>query len=403
MKHFITFLFLFFTVALQSQTLEEFIDVAIQNSYQVAIDSAEYRIAKEKMNEVGAYEHTEVAVGVFVSTPQTYVGEQVLYVGLSQDLPWFGTKEATKNVQKAKANAKAFDIALTKKELIYQVKTAYYELYQKQMLSLIYEDNKEILSRYEDMAMAALESSSATMNDVMKIVIQKNELHSKMFQNINSIEYLTRNFNRILQRPADTPLYITDSLDVLNLFYSKKSIESHPIVEKINANKAIYESELEVIKKNKAPKINLGIDYILINENPNFKSASNGNDIWMPKLTIALPLFNGGHFSSLENQLILKEKIIKDEIEDKKNLLNTELDKANLLLENAILMVVAAQKNQEEIQRSINLMTNSIETGLLKYEKVLELQLQIIKYQILELNAVTEAYMAKAKIEYLTE
>ena len=396
-------LLLLLSSKLQAQTLDDFIAIAKHNNYQIAINTAKHEIAKERVNEVGNVEQTEFSLGVFITTPETYVGTQILYLGLSQDLPWFGTTVAKKNVQKAKASVNQYDIELSEKELIYQVKTAYFELYQKQVLALIYDDNKQLLSTYEDMALAALESNKASVNDVLKIRIQKNELHSKNFQNINSINYLNKNFNRILQRDDKFPLYITDSLSVLDLLLTNKPIGNHPIIEKISAKKSIYSSELIMVKKDKAPKVNIGVDYILIQQNPDYKSASNGNDILMPKFSIALPLLNNKRFSSQETQIQLKEKMLEHEIENQKKVLSIELEKAYLQLENAILTVVAAQKNQEETQRAINLEIKGYETGFLKYEKILLLQLQKIKYELLEIDAVTAAFMAKAKIEYLTE
>lgn len=396
-------LLILLSVKLQAQTLSDFIAIAKENNYQIAINTAKHEIAKERVDEVVNYEHTKFSIGVFASTPEIYVGKQVLYLGVSQKLPWFGTTGTQKNVQKAEVTVKAYDIALSEKELIYQVKTAYYELYQKQVLSLIYDDNKQILSTYENIALAALENNKASMSDVLKIRIQKNELHSKNFQNINNIGALSRNFNRILQTPDNSPLYITDSLSVLDILLSHNPIDKHPSIEKISTRKITYESELLMIKKDKAPKIDIGIDYILMQPNANYNDADNGKDVLMPKLSIAFPLLNNKKFSSQENQILLKEKILEDEIEHQKKILQIELEKANLELENAILTVVAAQKNKEETQRAINLDLKAYETGLLNYQKILSLQLQKIKYQILEVDAVTTAFIAKAKVAYLTE
>lgn len=400
-----TFLILLILLSakLQAQTLSEFITIAKQNNSQIAINTIKHEIAQEKVNEVGDYEYTEFSLGVFVTTPETYVGTQILSLGVSQDLPWFGTKNAGEEVQKAKASVKMYDIELSEKDLIYQVKIAYYQLYQKQALSWVYDDNKLLLSKYEGMALADLEANKASMGDVLKITIQKNELHSDKFQNINSIKYLNRNFNRILQRSESIPLYITDSLSILDLLLTNNSVDEHPSIEKISALKTIYESELTMVKKDKAPKVNIGVDYILINQNTDYPQASNGVDVLMPKLSIAMPLLNNRKLSSQENQILLKEKMLEDEIENQKKILEIELEKANLELDNAILRVVAAQKNMRETQRAININLKAYETGLLNYEKVVGLQLQIIKYQTIEIAAVTAAFMAKAKIEYLTE
>ena len=71
-------------------------------------------------------------------------------------------------------------------------------------------------------------------------------------------------------------------------------------------------------------------------------------------------------------------------------------------MDNAILNVVAAQKNKKEIQRAINVDLKAYETGILNYDKILRLQLQKIKYQIMEVEAIKIAFISKSRIEYLT-
>jgi hypothetical protein len=77
------------------------------------------------------------------------------------------------------------------------------------------------------------------------------------------------------------------------------------------------------------------------------------------------------------------------------------LESAKLNLNNSILDVVAAQKNKTEIQQAINVDLKAYETGILDYDKILRLQIQKIKYQIMEIEATKNAFIAKSKIEYL--
>jgi len=403
MKKITLILVLLCSINISSQTLDDYLQTASLNNSDIKVKTAEFELAKEQVNEVANLENTEFDFGVFVLTPETRVGSQLFKVGASQELPWFGDLDAQKTLQATKAEAKRFDAILSERELLYQVKVAYYNLYKNEAVTGILKDNKEILKIYENMALAALENNKATMSDVLRIRVQKNELHSKIFQNINSIDLLSRNFNRLLQRPINELIKVTDSLNVLDILNVNNEIENHPLLEKINAQNAIYESELEVINKDQAPKINVGIDYFLVDERTNANPPDNGKDILMPKVSLSIPLFNVKKYKSQKSQVSIQEDIVKNKIENQKNLLEMELESTKLNLNNSILNVVAAQKNKAEIQLAINVDLKAYETGILDYDKILRLQIQKIKYQLMEIEATKNAFIAKSKIEYLTD
>jgi len=403
MKKITLILVLLCSINISSQTLDDYLQTASLNNSDIKVKTAEFELAKEQVNEVANLENTEFDFGVFVLTPETRVGSQLFKVGASQELPWFGDLDAQKTLQATKAEAKRFDAILSERELLYQVKVAYYNLYKNEAVTEILKDNKEILKIYENMALAALENNKATMSDVLRIRVQKNELHSKIFQNINSIDLLSRNFNRLLQRPINELIKVTDSLNVLDILNVNNEIENHPLLEKINAQNAIYESELEVINKDQAPKINVGIDYFLVDERTNANPPDNGKDILMPKVSLSIPLFNVKKYKSQKSQVSIQEDIVKNKIENQKNLLEMELESTKLNLNNSILNVVAAQKNKAEIQLAINVDLKAYETGILDYDKILRLQIQKIKYQLMEIEATKNAFIAKSKIEYLTD
>lgn len=401
MKKLTLILVLLLGVKVSSQSMDDYLRIAVENNSDIKIKTGEFELAKEKVNEVGNLENTKFDLGVFVQTPETRVGPQLFKVGASQNLFWFGELDAQKALQDTKAEAKKYDAILSERDLLFQVKAAYYNLYQNEAITGILKDNKEILKIYENMALSALENNRATMSDVLRIKVQKNELHSQIFQNINSIELLSRNFNRLLQRPTSELITVTDSLSVLDILNANKEFKNHPLLEKIKAKNAIYKSELEVINKDQSPKINVGIDYILVDEVTGSNPKDNGKDILMPKVSLSIPLFNKKKFISQKNQISIQEQILISETENQKNLLEMALESAKLNLNNSILDVVAAQKNKTEIQQAINVDLKAYETGILDYDKILRLQIQKIKYQIMEIEATKNAFIAKSKIEYL--
>ncbi len=395
------FSFSFFIFHSNAQSLNDYISIALQNNSKLKVKTADYELAKEKVNEVANYQNTNLSLGVFALTPETRVGSQIFKVGASQKLPWFGEFDAKKDAVKILAEIKQFDIVLSERDLAFQVKKAYYEIYKQLAITEILKENKLILKTYENMALAALSNNRATMSDVLRIRVQKNELHSKMFQNINSIEVLSKSFNQLLQR-KNQGINVIDSLNVLDIMLSKQSIDKHPSIAKIQEMNKVYKAQEKLIDIDKKPKIAIGLDYIMVDGYNDVNPAQNGKDILVPKISVGIPIFNK-KYKSQYKQLKIQQEIIKEEVENQKNNLKIALYNTQLELDNAILTVVAAEKNKTEIQRAINVDLKAYETGILNYDKILRLQLQKIRFQLMEIEATKKAFVAKSKVEYLTE
>ena len=402
-KHLYIYSLLWLSISVcNAQTLEDYLNVAKQNSSEIREKRYQESIAAETVNEVGNIKNTDISLGYFASTPETRVGPQITKLGVNQELPWFGAIEAQKDVARAISESKKYDTELTEKDLIYKVKTAYYELYYKHQITTILKENRQILSTYETMALSALENNKATMSDVLNIRVQKNELHSKIFRNLNEVAALNKNFNRLLELDINSPVVVTDSLNVLDIGIPQKKVADHPSVEKIDHLNSIYEYENKHIHKDKLPKLMVGVDYILVDKISDLQISENGKDIVMPKVALSIPIFNKSYKSRLQKNQLQKEALAYKKNQQIK-MLEIALEEGILEIDNAILKVVAAQKNTEETQLAINVDLKAYETGILNYDRILKLQLQKIKFQLMEAEAVKEAFTAKARTDYLTE
>lgn len=402
MKDLFFILIALLSVQIKAQSLEDFLEIAKQNNATIKVKTSEYVLAQEKVHQVGTYQNTNISLGVFALQPETRVGAQIFKLGAKQKLPWFGEFDAQKEAVKQKAAIKQYDIILTEKDLNFQVKKAYYTIYKEQAITKILKNNEQILKAYERMALAALSNNRATMSDVLRIRVQKNELHSKILQNTNSIEALSSNFNRLLQRDKNTVVTIIDSLNVLDVLVPKGSVEKHPSIEKITKMDAVYTAEEKLIGLDKKPKIAIGLDYIMVDRRKDIAVSQNGKDILMPNISLAIPIFNK-KYQSQYKQIAIQQDMLKDAVLEQKNNLEIALDTAILAFDNAVLAVVTAQKNKAEMQLAINLDLKAYETGILDYDKILRLQIQKLKYQYLEIEASKNAFIAKSKIAYLVE
>ena len=91
-------------IAVNAQTLDDYLAIAKENSSEIKISNYEYEIAKEKVLEVGNNTNTSFNFGYYIQSPETRVGPQVAMGGIRQQLPWFGTKNAEREAAKSSAD-----------------------------------------------------------------------------------------------------------------------------------------------------------------------------------------------------------------------------------------------------------------------------------------------------------
>ena len=382
------------------QSLEKYLKIAEVNNPEIEYYKLNYQIYSEKVDETGNLDDTKFSLGYFVLPPETRLGAQRLKLGAQQSFPWPGTFDAQKEVAKSRAGEKYFDVDIARLNLLFSIKKTYYELYKNAAILEVYKENKEILDIYEKMALGALENGKARMSDILKIRTQKNELHSKIFSAFNDLKAVSRQFNRLLDRDEDKQLYVPDSLSVLDIIIPGDSIESHPVLEKIEAKRRVFEKEKELVSFEEKPKFTVSLDYISVSKRDDIFPDGNGRDIIMPMVGVSVPIFTK-QYDAKTSRLALSIKKTEVEKYNREKEFETQLDLAKAKLNNAILQVVAAQKNKEEIQRAIDSDLKAYETGKLDYDNILRMQLQKIKYQLMEIKGTKDAYVQYAIMQYL--
>ncbi len=382
------------------QTLEDYLKMAEKNNPEIEYYDINHKIFMEKVGETGNLNDTKFSMGYYIFPPETRLGAQRLKLGVQQSFPWPGTLETQKDVARLKAKQVSYDSDIARLNLFYNIKKTYYELYKILATLNVYKENKEILDIYENMALGALENNRAKMSDVLKIQTQKNLLHSKIFSAFNDMTALSNQFNRLLNRNVNEPVNMLDSMSVLDILITEDSITDHPVLTKIEAKKNVFEKEKELLKYQEKPKFSVALDYISVSKRDDLSPVGNGRDILMPMIGVSIPFFTK-QYDAIGKRLELSMEKADIEKFNQEKIFKIQYDIAKAELKNAILQVVAAEKNKDVIQRAIDSDLKAYETGKLNYDNILRMQLQKIQYQLLEIEGTKNAYVQKAKMEYL--
>ncbi|WP_283641172.1 TolC family protein [Mesonia mobilis] len=393
---------LFFGSNANAQLLENYIQQATENSPQVEAIELQYEVAKEKVNAANTLPNTEIGAGYFVSEPETRTGAQKAKISVRQMMPWFGTITARENYSSSLADAAYVNIVIAKRQLAMQVTQTYYQLYALKTKQEILQQNLELLNTYEDLALNAVEVDKASSVDVLKLQIRQNEISEQRELLMGDELAMESKFNNLLHQ-EEQPIMVEDSITIPaeEPMLTLEDLELHPELEK-------YDQLFLSIKKSTAlnqaealPSVGIGLDYIAVEERPNMNFNGNGKDIFMPMLSVSIPIFNN-KYKSVERQLDIQQNELKAQKENRKNELDSSLKEALQQRISARISYQTQQKNIEQAKDAEEILLKQYETAQLDFQDVLDIQELQLKFQLKQVEAIKNYYLQTAIINYLS-
>ncbi len=393
---------LFFGWNANAQLLENYIQQATENSPQVEAIELQYEVAKEKVNAANTIPNTEIGAGYFVSEPETRTGAQKAKVSVRQMMPWFGTITARENYSSSLADAAYTDIVIAKRQLAMQVTQTYYQLYALKTKQEILQENLELLKTYEDLALNAIEVDKASSVDVLKLQIRQNEISEQRELLMGDELAMESKFNNLLNQ-EEQPVMVEDSITIPEEepMLTMEDLELHPELEKYDQLYLSVKNSVSLNESESLPSIGVGMDYIAVEERPNMNFSDNGKDIFMPMLSVSIPIFNN-KYKSVERQLEIQQNELKAQKENRKNELDSRLKEALQQRISARISYQTQQKNIEQAKDAEEILLKQYETDQLDFQDVLDVQELQLKFQLKQVEAIKNYYLQTAIINYLS-
>lgn len=338
LKYFIFFIAIWLTntsvFAQKVLTLQEAIEIALKNNYDIKLINNETTIAKNNVN-LGNAGILPVVVGTFntggsrqntVQTQSTGVqriidGARSTNMGYGVGLDWtvFDGFSMFANYDRLKALEEQGKIAAKTQILttITAVVSAYFNVAKQQQL-VIASDSAINVSTYRlRIADSKLQIGRGSKLDVLAAKVDYNTDTSAYLQQKNLLSNYQVTLNQLLARDPITQFVVPNDMSIdENLNYADMASKTellNPELQNAVISKKIAELNLKVVKGNRYPLVMLngGYDFNR-NANPtgfNIQSRANGLTYG---LTASLPIFNG--FLQRQNERNAKIAISSSEL-----------------------------------------------------------------------------------------
>lgn len=375
----------------QAQQLEVYIQEAIKNNPTIRAVETKHAISIEKISETTTLPNTDFSGGYMIGKDDMPMMQQAEF-SVMQMLPWFGTISARSNYATAMADADLLEIEITKKEIDRDLSQSYYRLAEISEKQKVLSANVELLEVYEQMALTSIEVGKTSAVSLLQLQMRKNNLiERKLVLEQDYLSELTI-FNKTMNRKDNLDVLILDSLKMPenDKTISFSDLNFHPEMTRFEELHNIVTQANTLNKKESAPQLGVGLEYMLYNEAP---------DMLMPMVSISIPIFNK-KYKSITKQNKLRQEELSIQKQATENILLAALETAIRSRNAARIRLETQNKNLKQAKNATEILFKNYETGTIDFREVLDIQELQLQFQINRIEAIGEYFKQTSIIDY---
>jgi len=191
--------------------LAELLREAEQNSPQIQAARQSWQAAKQVPTQVSTLPDPQFTLQHFsVGSPRPFAGytnSEFAYIGLgvSQDIPYPGKLRLKGEIAKREADVSQEQIESVRRNVLAQLKAAYFQLaYLSKTLTILKQDG-ELLKQVGQAADARYRSGMGSQQDLLQAQLQQTKLLREIAMHHVEVGKLEAQLKQLLNRPQDSP------------------------------------------------------------------------------------------------------------------------------------------------------------------------------------------------------
>lgn len=252
-------------------------------------------------------------------------------------------------------------------------------------------------------------SGGSGMSDVLRIRLETIEVENTIESLQAQIKAEKIKFNALLDQEAQAVVTVPKQIEKVPFFMTDEEVQTaietnNPMLAMLTEEGLAYQAKAEMDRKMSYPMLGLGVQYMIIGKTNDPMLAMgnmNGKDMIMPMVTLSLPVFRKKYKAQQEegkkwwqsseakykdtyNTLLASYYSFKNQVEDTERTI-TLLEKQTTLAET-----------------TFNLIVKEFVTGKSDLTNVIQVQRQLLDYQLKKAEAIANYNTLVASIENIT-
>ncbi|GAB4293696.1 MAG: TolC family protein [Ignavibacteriaceae bacterium] len=408
-------------------TLQESIELGLQNSKDLKISQSKLKISDAKISEVNAmflpqlkflanYTRLSDNVPPFrISTPFSPVpikisdpGLNNYYLKLSLQQPLFTGFKLLSSKKAAEYNFEAAESDYSKEmnEVVMNIHTAFWNYYKTQKVRDLLDKSLSQIENHLKDTKNFLENGLVTQNDYLKLQVQYSNTKLQLIEAENNLEVTRAIFNKILGLPIDAETEISvEEIIVNNYDYEidnliEEAKQNRDEIESLEYRLKAAEANITSARSNFFPSVYLTGNFYYSNPNARFQPLTDQwNDTWDVGVILSWDIWDWGMTSSKITQSEELSVQTRKSLEKLNDNIEVEVYQNYLNLIKAKEMVDVSKLSLDQASENYRITSE-------KYKEQLATSTDLIDAEVSELQAATnltssliEFKLAKVRLE----
>ncbi len=229
---------------------------------------------------------------------------------LSQSFPFFGKLRLKGKMAREDAAAAGQHYQATRRDIVYKVKQAYFDLYWIDTSLRILDEYQPLLHQFRQVAERKYSTGVGIQANVLKADVEISSIDARRFTFHRLRQGTVARLNALLNRHADTAVEPVVVLDTIRLRYSEQQVRQRALDsrEELKAAEAIvrrFDYGVRLARRNYWPDFRLSGTLVTI---PSGKTLApdNGKDAWSIRVGVNLPIWLGKRRAAVEEARALR-------------------------------------------------------------------------------------------------
>ena len=390
----------------ENATLEDYIKYALLNNPGLKASFERWKAALENVEPARTLPDPRLTYSNYIEEVETRVGAQRHSIGLAQTFPWFGKLDLRGEIALQSANAEQQRYEAAKLDLIYLVKTLYYELCYLTQAINITRENVTLVTYFESVARAKYKGGTGLQNAVIKTQVELGRLEDSLLSLQDLIKPITAKLNIALNRPANMPFplpkiipeekYDLKDEDLLSIL----RIEN-PNLKVLDFIAAKEDLAVKLAEKDFFPDLTLGVNYIDTQPRSNMNQPDNGKDPVIANLSVNLPIWRQKYNAESRGAQARYRAAMNERIE-KENSLIADLEMALYKLRDAGRKIDLYQYTlMPKAEQSVQINQQAFTSDKASFLELIDSQRILLEFQMQHKRVLADYAQRLAEVEKL--
>lgn len=290
-----------------SERLRDYVLDALGRNPSIQEAAARSRAALQRVPQVTSLPDPSLTIAQSIITPETRVGSQLNTFTLTQAYPWFGKRELRGEVAGQEAAASQEMYRARQRQVIADVKTAFYNLAYVDAAIRISREESALLDHYEQLARTRYATGQGLQHAVIKIQAEITTVTNRLQILSQQRETLAARLNTLRDRPPEEAVPELDALAsipavALDLTSLYRLGEDHR--QELLASRALVrrdEKAVDLAKKDYRPDLMFGVSYAnIIGRDVVPAPVDNGKNALVFSVGLTLPIWRDRYAADVQ-------------------------------------------------------------------------------------------------------